>query len=88
MKTYLVLYESIFSEDASLINSIKSFERWAYPIKGAWLVKTYFDRQTVYDRLKNSSAFVSKLIVIRVTNDWISYNLTPDVIRWMQEGLE
>jgi len=88
MKTYLILYESIFQEDASLINTIKSFERWAYPIKNAWLVKTYLDRQTVYDRLKNSSAFVTKLVVIRVTNDWISYNLTPDVIRWMHEGLE
>lgn len=88
MKTYLVLYGSIFSEDTSLVNAIKSFERWAYPIKDAWLVKTYFDRQTVYDRLKSSSAFITKLIVIRVTNDWISYNLTPDVIRWMQEGLE
>lgn len=87
MNTYLITYESIFTEDALLTNTIKSFERWACPIKGVWLIKSYLDRQTIYDKLKSSSGFMSKLLVIRVTNDWISYNLSPDVAKWMQEGL-
>lgn len=87
MKTYLVTYESIFSEDPNLISSIKSFEQWAHPMGDIWLIKTYNDRQEVFNKLKTSSSFITKLIIIQVTNDWISYNLPPDVVSWMQGGL-
>jgi len=87
MKTYLIAYESLFPEDANLVSSIKSFQQWAHPMKNIWLIKTYYDRQEVFNKLRASSAFVTKFLIIQITNDWISYNLSPDVVKWMQGGL-
>lgn len=87
MQTYLITNESLFQEDSNFIDSIKSFEKWARPMKNIWLIRTYMDRQSVYNKLKSSSNFTSKLLVIRVTDDWIAYNLPQEVVQWMQEGL-
>lgn len=88
MNTYLITYESILSE-YSLISKIKTFQLWARPMKDVWLIRTTSDRISVFNYLTNNSYyFTGKILVIKVTNDWIAKNLANDVVNWMQGGLE
>lgn len=87
MYTYLIIYESIFEKDEAVTSCVKSFGTWANPLKEVWLIKTYLGRQAIYDKIKASSPFLNKLLVIRVTNDWITFNLSQEILQWMKEGL-
>lgn len=86
MKTYLITFESTFPETI-IISRIKSFQLWARPLGNIWLVRTTSDRETVFNYLTNGVYFTGKILVIQVTNDWISKNLPTDVVNWMQGGL-
>jgi len=85
MKTYLVAYDSILPE-LSLIDKIKSFQLWARPLTNVWLIKTDSDRGSVMNYVTSGSFFVGKILIIEVTNDWISRNLSQEVVNWMQGG--
>ena len=84
--TYLITYETIIP-DSTMVDKIRSFPLWARPMTNVWMIKTDSDRDSVMTYLTSNTFFVGKLLVIRVTNDWIAKNLTQEVINWMQGGL-
>lgn len=86
MKTYLITFESILPEE-TLINKIKSFQLWARPMGNVWLIKTTSDRQSVFNFITEGTILIGKILIIEVTNDWISKNLPVEVVQWMQGGL-
>jgi hypothetical protein len=92
MKTYLITYDLLFADNSHYYNKffirIKTFSLWARPTKSAWLIKTDNAKQDIYQYLKETLYFSDKLLIIQVTDDWISYNLSSEVVTWMQGGLQ
>jgi len=86
MKTYLIALESAFPE-TPVINKIKSFQLWARPMTNVWLIKSTSDRVSIYNYLLTGTFFTGKILVISVSDDWISKNLAQEVVKWMQGGL-
>lgn len=91
MKTYLITYDLIKPETSAdyvkLFANIKSHLSWAKPMKSVWFVKTNRPRAEIMDLLKSAGDKNDKFLVIEVTSDWISYNLSPEVNVWMKENI-
>lgn len=91
MKTYLITYGLTFSGTDpfydSLINKIKSYQYWAKPFPSVWLIKTTNTKESIMSYLRTDLSTSDKILIIEVTNDWISLNLNKDVVEWMQGGL-
>jgi len=91
MRTYLITYNLVFTENGplslSLINKIKSYQYWAKPIPNVWLIKTTSDLHTVINYLKQDLYPGDKILIIEVNDNWVSLNLDQDVVKWMQKGL-
>ena len=91
MKTYLITYELIYGDEyqstINLIRKIQAFSLWAHPLKNVWLVKTDSDRAAIYNYLRPYLYPADKILIMSVTDDWISFNLSKDVVDWMQGGL-
>ena len=89
MKTYLITYDLLpDNHELAVTSIIKTMGQWAHPLEKVWLVKTYYSRQEVFDRLRIADGtMATKLLIIQVTDDWISLNLPPEVVKWMQGGL-
>ena len=93
MTTFLISFEvrppSIPGVQETVIrNSIKTFDSWARPLRNVWLIKTYLTREQVIQYLRGSLGPNDKILIMRVSNDWISINLSQEVINWMKSGLE
>lgn len=91
MKTYLISYDLIKPESspdyARLISMIKSSKYWAKPLESVWLIKTGLSSNEVALKLKEVVDSNDKFLVIEITNDWTSLNLSQEVINWMRGGL-
>lgn len=91
MKTYLITYDLTSPESlpdySRLAQAIKSHLNWAKLMQSVWLVKTTRSKNEIMDIMKRATDSNDKILIIEVTNDWISYNLPGDVINWMQKGL-
>ena len=91
MKTYLVSYDLVGNETITdykkLIEMIKTSTYWAKPLKSVWLIKTTLSAAEIRNKLKTVTDNNDKILVIEITNNWASYNLSKDVTDWMQEGM-
>lgn len=91
MKTYLISYDLLspttFNNYTVIGNAIQSFDIWAKPLESLWLIKTTLTAQQIYNYLIKYIRPSDKLLIIHVDNDWISINLSNEVIKWMQAGL-
>lgn len=91
MNTFLITYQifppSLSLQEEIIINQIRSFNAWARPTGAVWLIKTYYSREFVMDQLKSVAGPNDRLLVMRVSNDWIALHLPTDVINWMKSGL-
>ncbi|HBB76279.1 MAG: hypothetical protein A2186_04225 [Candidatus Levybacteria bacterium RIFOXYA1_FULL_41_10] len=90
MNTFLITYElsllGNFSE-ASIENKIMSFGYWARPLKNTWLIKTSYAKEYVMDNMRPHFSTSDKLLIMKVSDEWISLNLQDEVINWMKSGL-
>lgn len=91
MKTYLVSYDLIRPESSPeytrLINLIKTATNWAKPLESVWFIKTDLSSMDIVNKLRAVIDANDKLLVIEVTNDWTSFNVSKDVAEWMRKGL-
>lgn len=91
MKTYLISYDLVIPERLSdyirLFDTIKTANFWAKPLESVWLVKTTLSSVQVRDELRKVIDSNDKILVIEVTNDWASYNLSQEIVDWMQREL-
>lgn len=91
MTSYLITYDLLFGNSSqsavNLTRKIQAFRLWAHPLTNVWLIKTELDRNSIYNFLKPHLYPSDKILIINVTDDWISYNLGTDVVKWMQGGL-
>jgi len=91
MATYLIAFEtfppSLAVQEQILIDAIKGFGNWARPTSKTWLIKTFLTREQVINQLRANAGPNDKLLVMLVSNDWISVNLSSDVVNWMKSGM-
>lgn len=87
MKTYLVLYEAFSPSAANLESKIRMFIYWARPFQNAWLVKSTMTNEQVLNELRSVATIYDQILVITVNNEWMSINLSPEVVQWMKGGL-
>ena len=92
MNTFMVSFEIKIPsipgvQDVVIINAIKTFDSWAHPLNNVWLIKTYFTREQVIQYLRNYLGPKDKILIMKVNYEWISLNLTNEVINWMKSGL-
>lgn len=70
-----------------LITYIKSFSNWAKPLESLWLVKTNLTSAQLRDELRKVVDANDKILVIEITNNWASFNISKEVTDWMKNGL-
>ncbi len=91
MKTYLISYDLIRPESSPeytrLINLIKTAVTWAKPLESLWLIKSHLSSTDIINQLRAVTDANDKILIIEVTNDWASFNLSKEVIDWMRAGL-
>lgn len=90
MNTYLISYDLTWPEDREdykiLIDFIKRYNRWAKPLQSVWLIKTDKTVTQVRDELRSRVENSDKLLIIKVTDSWASFNISKDVTDWMHQG--
>ncbi|KKU50097.1 MAG: hypothetical protein UY47_C0004G0044 [Parcubacteria group bacterium GW2011_GWB1_49_7] len=91
MKTYLITYDLIKPETSAdytrLFANIKSHISWAKPMASVWLIKTNRSKKEIMRLLRSAADSNDKFLVIEVTNDWISFNLSDAVVAWMKSKI-
>lgn len=85
MNTYLITYETgVNTSESQLTDKIKTFPSWARTTRSVWLIKTLNSTREVFNYLKPYTSPGDKLLVIEVTQDWISINFSDEVVNWMR----
>jgi hypothetical protein len=92
MKTFLIAFNvrrNLYRDsESALVTKLKSYPKWAKPFEGVWLIKTERStRQTIMDYLRSALNPEDQIMIIQVTNDWISRNLSPRIVEWLKSGL-
>ncbi len=92
MNTFLISYDlgspETYNDYIKLIDHIKSYSRWAKPLKSVWLIKTSKMASEVRSEIKSVVDSNDKALVIDVTGaNWASYNISKEVSDWMKNNL-
>lgn len=90
MKTFLISYDLINktrNDYSKLIEYIKSFGTWAKPLESVWLINTDMEAVDVVNQIRALTYLNDKILVIEVTRDWASFNISNDVTEWMRNNI-
>lgn len=92
MKTFLISYDLGVPETHSdyilLSNHIKSlYLSWARPVKSVWIIKSYKDAEQIRDEIKLALDTNDKLIVVEMSGNWGTYNVSKEVTDWMKNNI-
>jgi len=92
MKTFLISYDlgvpETHSDYTILANHIKSlYAFWARPVKSVWIIKSDNNAAQIRDSIKLGLDSNDKLIVVELSGDWGTYNITKEVTDWMKTNL-
>ncbi len=89
LNNILISYDLIKTKDyTKLIDAIKSYGEWAKVLESVWIIKTNSTTEQVINNLIRSIDTDDKIIVLRLTNDGMWYNLPPDVSKWLKDNLK
>ena len=92
-KTYLISYDLGMTETSvdyqKIISYIKSFDKWATPLKSQWFVvsesKSVGD---VRDDLKSLTDANDEILILDVTDDnWATARIDSKVTDWMKNNI-
>lgn len=92
MKKFLISYDlgvpETHSDYTALAIHIKSLcESWARPVKSVWIITTLKDAAQIRDEIKLVLDSNDKLIVVELSGDWGTYNISKEVTDWMRNNL-
>ncbi|HPW34554.1 MAG TPA: CRISPR-associated protein Cas2 [Candidatus Paceibacterota bacterium] len=92
MKTFLISYDlgvpETHSDYVLLSNHIKSFySSWARPVKSVWILKSEKDTVQIRDEIKSVLDSNDKLIVVEMSGDWGTYNISKEITDWMKNNI-
>lgn len=90
MKAYLIAYSYDYPNDVQLnkvIAAIKSYGYWAHLFSNTWIVKTTTSQEDVIRYLMTNVDSKWKFFVVPITNEWVSYNLTKEIVDWLKSNV-
>lgn len=92
MKTFFISYDlgvpESYSDYVKLSDYLKSiFGAWARPVKSDWMVKSDLTAANIRDLIMSKLDSNDKLIIIEVSKDWATYNISSEVTEWMKNNL-
>lgn len=92
MKTFLISYDlgvpETHSDYAALSKHLKSlYALWARPVKSVWIIKSNKDAAQIRDEIKSVLDLNDKLIIVELSGKWGTYNISREVIDWMQKNI-
>jgi len=89
MKTFLISYDlgvpETHSDYVALSNHLKSlYVSWARPVKSVWIIKSDKDARQIRDEIKSNLDSNDRLIVVEMSGNWGTYNVSKEVTDWMK----
>lgn len=92
MKTFLISYDlgvpETHSDYTVLFNHLKSlYSSWARPVKSVWIIKSDKDAEQIRDEIKAVLDSNDKLIVVEMSGNWGTYNISKEVTDWMKNNI-
>jgi hypothetical protein len=93
MKTFLISYDlgvpETHSDYTTLSNHIKHLYNsgWARPVKSVWIIKSDNDAGKIRDEIKAVLDNNDKLVVVELSGNWGTYNISKEVTDWMKENI-
>ena len=92
MKTFFISYDLGIPEAQSsylvLSKHLKSlYEFWARPVKSVWIIRSDKDAEQIRDEIKSVLDFNDKLIVVELSGNWGTYNISKDITDWMKNNI-
>ncbi len=65
----------------------KLYSSWARPVKSVWIIKSSKTAGEIRDEIKTALDTNDKLIVVKLSGNWATYNITKDVTDWMKKNI-
>lgn len=92
MKTFLISYDLGVPETHSsyvvLSNYLKSlYVNWARPVKSVWIIKSDKGAGQIRDDIKLALDANDKLIVVEMSGNWGTFNVSKEVTDWMKNNI-
>jgi len=88
MANYVISYDLIEDKNyEDLIERIKSLGTWAKPLESFWLVVSDSSASAIRDTLKGVVDKDDKIIIIKLGDDWATYNISQKVTDWMKSQI-
>lgn len=92
MKIFLISYDlgvpETHSDYIALSKHIKSlYSSWARPVKSVWILKSDKDAGQIRDEIKSVLDSNDKLIVVEMSGNWGTYNISKEVTEWMKNNI-
>ena len=87
MTAYLITYDlnRPGKDYPELYSAIKSLGAWWHYLDSTWLVATSDTAVEIRDRLKRVVDDTDRILVIKLTSSWASYNLPSRAADWIRE---
>jgi len=92
MKTFLISYDLGVPETHNdyeiLSNHLKSlYTSWSRPVKSVWIIKSEKTAGMIRDEIKLALDSNDKLIVVEMSGNWGTYNVSKEVTDWMKNNI-
>ncbi|MGG7059874.1 hypothetical protein ACQPUZ_16535 [Clostridium tertium] len=81
---YLVSYDLNKSGQnySKLYETLKSFPSWCHYLDSTWMIESFTDSQTIYNKLKSCLDSNDYILVIKVTRDYYGW-LPMEAWNWL-----
>lgn len=87
MARYIVTYDLVNIRDySSLIDKIKSYQKWAHPLESVWIIITNDTPAQVRDSLSECMDGDDKLLVMKTTLGTSWFGLNRNVSDWIKSN--
>lgn len=88
MNKYIVSYDLIKVRDYKDVHEkLKSFGGWARPLESVWVIKSSLTISEVRDEMQKVLDSDDKLIVMELTGNWGTYNISKNVTDWLKDNI-
>jgi hypothetical protein len=90
MSYYLISYDlrAPGRDYQSLYDAIKRIANgWCHCLESVWIIGHAGPAAMIRDELKQHIDANDRLLVIKVTGDWASWNLSTEITEWLRQHL-
>lgn len=89
MNKYLVSYDLIGPDRdyEAIKEKLRSYSPRAKPLESVWIIKTDKSAEEIRDDLKTAVDSNDKLLVVKLSGNWATRNISVNVTDWMKNQM-